>query len=96
MTTFLTYTVVGIVFSCVYALSASGLVVTYATSGVFNFGTAHGMLAAFVYWQLTVAWGWRCSRRCSSSCLSPHTVRGASSGCSCVASGPHRSRSTWW
>ena len=59
MTTFLTYTVVGIVFSCVYALSASGLVVTYATSGVFNFGHgATGMLAAFFYWQLTVAWGW--------------------------------------
>ncbi|HEY2429231.1 MAG TPA: ABC transporter permease, partial [Acidimicrobiales bacterium] len=59
MTTFLTYTIIGVVISCVYALSASGLVVTYATSGVFNFAHgAIGMVAAFFYWQLTVAWGW--------------------------------------
>ncbi|HEV3354707.1 MAG TPA: branched-chain amino acid ABC transporter permease/ATP-binding protein [Acidimicrobiales bacterium] len=59
MTTFLTYTVVGVVISCVYALSASGLVVTYTTSGVFNFAHgAIGMVAAFLYWQLTVPWGW--------------------------------------
>lgn len=57
MTTFLALTVLGLVFGCVYALTATGLVVTYTTSGVFNFAHgATGMLAAFTYWQLTVKW----------------------------------------
>ena len=43
----------------VYAIAASGLVVTYTTSGIFNFAHgAVGMLAAFTYWQLRVDWGW--------------------------------------
>jgi branched-chain amino acid transport system permease protein len=59
LTDFFSYSVVGIVIGCVYALSAMGLVVTYATSGVFNFAHgAIGMVAAFAYWQLTVPWGW--------------------------------------
>lgn len=59
MTTFLALTVLGLVLGCVYALTASGIVVTYTTSGVFNFAHgATGMLAAFTYWQLTVAWRW--------------------------------------
>ncbi len=46
--------------AALYAVAASGLVVTYTTSGVFNF--AHGavaMVTAFVYWQLSspAAWG---------------------------------------
>ncbi|MCU1602146.1 MAG: transporter permease [Frankiales bacterium] len=58
MTTFLALTVSGLVLGCVYALTATGLVVTYTTSGVFNFAHgATGMVAAFSYWQLTVAWG---------------------------------------
>lgn len=58
MTTFFALTVLGLVFGCVYALTATGIVVTYTTSGVFNFAHgATGMLAAFTYWQLTVAWG---------------------------------------
>jgi branched-chain amino acid transport system permease protein len=55
---FLTYTFLGLVLGAVYAIAASGLVLTYTTSGIFNF--AHGaqaMLAAFMYWQLTVPWG---------------------------------------
>lgn len=58
MEEFATLTVVGLVFGAIYAIAASGLVLTYTTSGIFNF--AHGaqaMLAAFVYWQLTVVWG---------------------------------------
>ena len=58
MQEFATYTVVGLVFGAIYAIGASGLVLTYTTSGIFNF--AHGaqaMLGAFLYWQLTVAWG---------------------------------------
>jgi branched-chain amino acid transport system permease protein len=54
---FLQYTVVGLVTAAIYAVLASGLVVTYTTSGIFNF--AHGavaMMAAFCYWQLSVEW----------------------------------------
>lgn len=59
MTTFLGLTVVGLVTGCIYALTASGLVVTYITSGVFNFAHgAIGMIAAFTYWQLVVADHW--------------------------------------
>ena len=53
----LQYTVVGLVTAAIYAVLASGLVVTYTTSGIFNF--AHGaiaMMSAFVYWQLSVDW----------------------------------------
>ena len=58
MTTFLALTLTGLVVGCIYALTACGLVVTYTTSGVFNFAHgAIGMTAAFTYWQLTVGWG---------------------------------------
>ncbi|HEV2369391.1 MAG TPA: ABC transporter permease [Acidimicrobiales bacterium] len=54
---FMSYTVVGLIIGCLYALTASGLVVTYTTSGIFNFGHgAIGMFMAFVYWQLSVQW----------------------------------------
>lgn len=47
----------GIALGAIYSLAASGLVVTYTTSGVFNFAQgAIGMFMAFVYWQLT-EWG---------------------------------------
>jgi branched-chain amino acid transport system permease protein len=56
---FLSFTVLGIVAAAIYAVAASGLVVTYTTSGIFNFAHgAVGMLAAFTYWQLAVKWGW--------------------------------------
>src|SRR5438094_7133974 len=59
MTPFLALTVVGLVVGCIYALSATGLVVTYITSGVFNFAHgAIGMFIAFVYWELRVHRGW--------------------------------------
>jgi ABC-type branched-subunit amino acid transport system ATPase component/branched-subunit amino acid ABC-type transport system permease component len=59
MSAFLTFTVIGVVVGCIYAITACGLVVTYATSGVFNFAHgAQGMFAAWVYWQLTEDWGW--------------------------------------
>jgi branched-subunit amino acid ABC-type transport system permease component len=56
---FLQYTILGLVTGGVYAIAASGLVVTYTTSGIFNF--AHGamaMLGAFLYWQVRFDWGW--------------------------------------
>jgi branched-chain amino acid transport system permease protein len=59
MDALLSYTIVGLVTGCIYALTATGLVVTYTTSGIFNFAHgAIGMMAAFSYWQLTVGWGW--------------------------------------
>jgi branched-chain amino acid transport system permease protein len=55
MTTFLQFTIVGIVTGAIYATTASGLVVTYTTSGIFNFAHgAIGMVAAFTYWELRV------------------------------------------
>ncbi|MFN8053077.1 MAG: ABC transporter permease [Acidimicrobiales bacterium] len=62
MNTFLNFTVVGIATAAVYAIAASGLVVTYTTSGIFNFAHgAVGMISAFMYWQLhapSVDGGW--------------------------------------
>jgi branched-chain amino acid transport system permease protein len=57
---FLALTVAGIAtYGCVYALAAMGLVVTYTTSGIFNFAQgAIGMFGAFIYWQLSQGWGW--------------------------------------
>ena len=49
--------VVGISLGSIYAIAASGIVVTYTTSGIFNFAQgAIGMFMAFVYWQLRVDW----------------------------------------
>src|SRR5205807_10558100 len=59
MTTFLSFTIVGIVVGCIYALTSTGLFVTYITSGVLNFAHgAIGMVAAFAFWELTVKDGW--------------------------------------
>src|SRR2546427_676203 len=59
MSTFLLFTILGIVSGASYAIAASGLVVTYTTSGIFNFAHgAIGMFMAFVYWELTVNRGW--------------------------------------
>jgi branched-chain amino acid transport system permease protein len=56
---FLAFTIVGIVTGSVYAVAASGLVVTYTTSGIFNFAHgAMGMFMAFTYWELRVHHGW--------------------------------------
>lgn len=50
--------IVGISIGSIYAIAASGIVVTYTTSGIFNFAQgAIGMFMAFVYWQLRVDWG---------------------------------------
>jgi branched-chain amino acid transport system permease protein len=54
----LAFGVVGIILGCLYALTACGLVVTYQTSGIFNFAHgAMGMFMAFTYWQVSVGWG---------------------------------------
>jgi branched-chain amino acid transport system permease protein len=59
VTAFLAFTVVGIAYGCIYALTASGLVVTYQTTGIFNFAHgAIGMVVAFTFWDLTVKHRW--------------------------------------
>jgi len=59
MDKFLALTFAGLCTGAIYAIAASGLVLTYTTTGVFNFAHgAIGMLGAFTYWQLHVAWGW--------------------------------------
>ena len=53
MTDFLQYTVFGVILGAGFAIAATGLVVTYTTSGVFNFAQgAVGMIAAFAYWEM--------------------------------------------
>jgi branched-chain amino acid transport system permease protein len=56
---FAQFLVLGVVAGAIYFVAASGLVVTYATSGVFNFAHgALGMVAAYSYWALHDALGW--------------------------------------
>ena len=59
MQTFFVYLIIGVAISAVYAISATGLVVTYVTSGIFNF--AHGAIGMFLAvgdWELRVDRGW--------------------------------------
>lgn len=59
MDEFLRLTIFGLVAAAVYFVAASGLVLTYTTSGIFNFAHgALGMMAAFVYWELRVHHHW--------------------------------------
>src|SRR5215210_7333944 len=59
METLLVYTITGLSLAAIYAVTSSGLVLTYTTTGIFNFAHgAAGMLAAFTYWQLRFDWGW--------------------------------------
>ncbi|MDX6198121.1 MAG: branched-chain amino acid transport system permease protein livM [Actinomycetota bacterium] len=59
MSDFLTFTVIGIVLGSTYAIAASGLVLTYATSNVFNMAHgAVGMVMTFLYWELYIHRGW--------------------------------------
>jgi branched-chain amino acid transport system permease protein len=52
------WVVVGVTYGSVYAVAATGLVVTYTTSGIFNFAQgAIGMFMAFIFWQIHVEWG---------------------------------------
>jgi branched-chain amino acid transport system permease protein len=59
VTEFLSYTITGLSLAAILAVAASGLVLTYTTTGVFNFAHgAIGMLGAFAYWQLHFQWHW--------------------------------------
>ncbi len=59
MNEFVSFVVAGLVQASVYAVFASGMVVTYNATGVFNFAHgAVGMFLAYLYWQLWQGWGW--------------------------------------
>jgi branched-chain amino acid transport system permease protein len=59
MDTFLQATLTGLATAAILAVAAGGLVLTYTTTGIFNFAHgAVGMLGAFAYWQLRFGWGW--------------------------------------
>ena len=52
---FLGFLITGVALGSIYGVAAQGLVVTYTTSGVFNFAQgAIGMFLAFVYWWFRV------------------------------------------
>jgi branched-chain amino acid transport system permease protein len=56
---FISLMIAGIVTGSIYAVSASGLVVTYNTTGIFNFAHgAVGMVLAYLFWQLWQGWHW--------------------------------------
>src|SRR5688572_10368246 len=53
------FLVIGITTGSLYGLAGLGLVLTYRTSGIFNF--AHGALAAtsaYLFFTLHFSWGW--------------------------------------
>ncbi len=57
MSEFFGFTITGLAIASILAIGASGLVLTYTTTGVFNFAHgAIGMLGAFSYWQLRFGW----------------------------------------
>lgn len=48
----------GIIFGCLYALSATGIVLTYTATGVFNIAHfAVALLAGYLGWQFSGVWG---------------------------------------
>lgn len=48
----------GIIFGCLYALSATGIVLTYTATGVFNIAHfAIALLAGYLGWQMSGVWG---------------------------------------
>ncbi len=59
MSLFINLMIAGIVTGSIYAVSATGLVVTYNTTGIFNFAHgAVGMVLAYLFWQLWQGWHW--------------------------------------
>ncbi len=56
---FIAFTIAGLATAGIYAITASGLTLTYTTTGIFNWSHgAIGMLAAYAYWQMHIGWGW--------------------------------------
>ena len=58
MSTYWPLIVIGLFTGSIYALGAMGLVLTYKTTGVFNFAYgAVAMFCGYAYWQLHDSWG---------------------------------------
>ncbi|MDP2775568.1 MAG: ABC transporter permease [Nocardioides sp.] len=58
MGSFVSFTIFGLVSGAAYAIAASGLVLTYTTTRVFNIAHgAFGMVMAFVYWDFVTRQG---------------------------------------
>jgi branched-chain amino acid transport system permease protein len=58
MSSFMSYTIFGLFSGAAYAIAASGLVLTYTTTRVFNIAHgAFGMLLSFVFWDFSVRQG---------------------------------------
>lgn len=58
MSSFIAYTLFGLFSGAAYAIAASGLVLTYSTTRVFNIAHgAFGMLLSFVFWDFSVRQG---------------------------------------
>ena len=58
MSSFIAYTLFGLFSGAAYAIAASGLVLTYATTRVFNIAHgAFGMLLSFIFWDFSVRQG---------------------------------------
>lgn len=58
MSSFLAFTIFGLVSGAAYAIAASGLVLTYSTTRVFNIAHgALGMVLSFVFWDFSVRQG---------------------------------------
>jgi branched-chain amino acid transport system permease protein len=56
---FIVFTIGGLAAAGIYAITASGLTLTYTTTGIFNWAHgAIGMICAFAYWQMRIGWGW--------------------------------------
>ena len=59
MRDFLPFIITGLLTGTIYGLTASGLVLTYKTSGIFNFGQGAVLMAgALVFYGLHVSQGW--------------------------------------
>ena len=92
MDKFLNLIVSGLVTGAIYSIMASGLVLTYTTSGIFNF--AHGAVAfatAYLYYQLNTGLG--VPDRPGADHLGVHlrpAARARSSTGSCCAGSPRR------
>src|SRR6478735_5965986 len=58
MSTIVSFTVFGLFSGAAYAIAASGLVLTYTTTRVFNIAHgAFGMVLSFIFWDFSVKQG---------------------------------------
>ena len=74
---FIIFTIGGLATASIYAITASGLTLTYATTGIFNWSHgAIGMLAAYAYWQMHIGWGWPIARLVRRLPVRPRTPFG--------------------